>query len=153
MTKPSKSFRAILAVAAVVGASTAALAASGAFDADQPVAAPASSYKFDTITPFLKFADAYGDRTQGGHGSFGIMPGHMASPSHVHSAAYHGIVIKGIVTDAFNGDKNPPRLPAGSYWYVPANVVHITACVSKEPCLFYTHSDAKFDFAPAEPRN
>jgi quercetin dioxygenase-like cupin family protein len=122
------------------------------FDASAPVEKPAADYKFDTITPFLSFSDAYGDRATGAHGTFGVIPAKTASPSHIHSAAYHGVVIKGVMTDGFNGEKNPPRLPPGSYWYVPANAVHITACVSAEPCLFYTHSDDKFDFAPAEPK-
>ena len=127
-------------------------AIAGIFDADKPVEKPAAAFKFDTITPFLKFSDAYGDRATGAHGTFGIIPANTPSPSHIHSAAYHGVVIRGVMTDGFNGEKNPPRLGPGSYWYVPANAVHITACVSAEPCLFYTHSDAKFDFAPAEPK-
>jgi hypothetical protein len=120
------------------------------FDPAKPEAKPASIFKFDTISPFLKFSDAYGDRNKTGHGTFGTIPGEMASPPHTHSAPYHGVVIKGTVTNGFNGDPNPPRMGSGSYWYVPANEVHITACVSKEPCLFYTHSDAKFDFALAK---
>jgi quercetin dioxygenase-like cupin family protein len=127
-------------------------AGSAAFDPTRPVATQAEALRFDTITPFLKFADAYGDRSSGEHGTLGIIPGRMASPSHLHSAPYHGVVIRGVVTDGFNGEANPPRLTPGSYWYVPGNAVHITACVSDEPCLFYTHSEAKFDFAPAEPK-
>jgi hypothetical protein len=122
------------------------------FDPSVPVEKPAADYTFDTITPFLSFSDAYGDRTTGAHGTFGIITANTASPSHILSAAYHGVVIKGVMTDGFNGETNPPKLAPGSYWYVPANAVHITACVSDEPCLFYTHSDAKFDFAPAEPK-
>jgi quercetin dioxygenase-like cupin family protein len=111
---------------------------------------PAAEFRFDTITPFLKFSDAWGDRTSGPHGTFGIIPGETASPSHIHNAAYHGVVIQGEMTDGFDGEANPPRLGPGSYWYVPARAVHITACVSKVPCLFYTHSDGKFDFALAQ---
>jgi quercetin dioxygenase-like cupin family protein len=121
------------------------------FDPEKPVEEPDGDFHFDTITPFLQFSDAYGDRNFTGHGTFGIIPASTASPSHVHSAAYHGVVIKGEITDGFNGEANPPRLGPGSYWYVPENAVHITACVSSEPCLFYTHSEWKFDFSPATP--
>jgi quercetin dioxygenase-like cupin family protein len=120
-----------------------------AFDPAGTVAKQADAFQFDTITPFLKFAAAYGDRATGAHGKFGIIPAKTASPSHIHHGAYHGVVIQGQMTDGFNHEANPPVLGPGSYWYVPSEVVHITACVSETPCLFYTHSDAKFDFAPA----
>ena len=151
MTRPSRSFLVYwtaLAVALTLGSG----ATAAPFEPSVPVEKPAADYAFDTITPFLSFSDAYGDRATGAHGTFGIIPANTASPSHIHSAAYHAVVIKGVMTDGFNGEKDPPRLPPGSYWFVPANAVHITACVSVEPCLFYTHSDAKFDFAPAEPK-
>jgi quercetin dioxygenase-like cupin family protein len=135
-----------------VAIALAAGAEAAPFEPSVPVEKPAADYTFDTITPFLSFSDAYGDRATGAHGTFGVIPANTASPSHIHSAAYHGVVIKGVMTDGFNGETNPPKLAPGSYWYVPANAVHITACVSAEPCLFYTHSDAKFDFAPAEPK-
>src|SRR6266436_10018129 len=86
------------------------LATAEAFDEKKPVAQPASAFKFDTITPFLKFSDAYGDRNSSGHGTLGQIPAQMASPSHTHSAAYHGIVIRGVMTNGFNGDKNPPQM-------------------------------------------
>ena len=53
------------------------------------------------------------------------------------------------MTHGVNGDKTPTQLGAGSHWYMPGNVVHISACVSQEPCLFYIYSEAKFDYAPA----
>src|SRR6185369_15669888 len=109
------------------------------FDAKKPIAQPGATFKFDTITPFLKFSDAYGDRNHSAHGTFGQIPGQMASPSHTHSAPYHGIVIQGVMTHGFNGDKSPPHLGPGSHWYVPGNVVHISACVSRETCLFYIY--------------
>ena len=116
------------------------------FDQKEPEAIPAEQFQFDTIAPFLKFSDAFGDRTKlGPHGTFGIIPPHTASPAHTHSAAYHGVVIKGVIINPFNGEQNSPHLGPGSYWYVPANVVHVTACISDEPCLFYTHLDAPFD--------
>jgi quercetin dioxygenase-like cupin family protein len=125
-------------------------AAAEVFDAKKPVAQPTSTFRFDTITPFLKFSAAYGERNSSAHGTFGQIGAQMASPSHTHSAAYHGIVIHGVMTNSFSGDKNPPQMGPGSHWYVPGNAVHMTACVSKEPCLFYIHSDAKYDYTPAD---
>lgn len=133
--------------------SIASLAMAGTFDPNLPTAKPAQEFKFDTIMPTLKFSDAYGDRASTAHGRFAVIAGKWATPSHTHSAAYHGVVIRGVVTNGFDGDKNPPKLGAGSYWYVPADAVHVTACVSKEPCMVYLHSDGKFDLKPAEPHN
>jgi quercetin dioxygenase-like cupin family protein len=120
------------------------------FDPNVQVAKPANEFKFDKITPYLKFSDTYGDRASTAHGRFAIIQGKKSTPSHIHSAAYHGVVIKGVVTNGFDGDKNPPKMGPGSYWYVPANAVHVTACVSKEPCMTYVHSDDKFDFIPKD---
>lgn len=120
------------------------------FDPGAKVTKQAKEFKFDKITPYLKFSDAYGDRASTAHGRFAIIQGKKATPSHIHSAAYHGVVIKGLVTNGFDGDKNPPKMGPGSYWYVPANVVHVTACVSEEPCMTYVHSDDKFDFIPKD---
>lgn len=137
----------MLAISAISGNVTGAT-----FDPTAQVTKPAKEFKFDKITPFLKFSDAYGDRASTAHGRFAIIAGKKATPSHIHSAAYHGVVIKGVVTNGFDGDKNPPKMGPGSYWHVPANAVHITACVSKEPCMTYVHSDDKFDFIPTEPK-
>jgi len=54
------------------------------------------------------------------------------------------------MTDPFSGEDAPPTLAAGSYWYVPAGVEHITACVSDVPCQFYFYADEAFDFHVAE---
>jgi quercetin dioxygenase-like cupin family protein len=159
MTKISGLTLAILAVTAGAACASAAptpapqtvsAPAGDTRSSDPSVERPAQAFQFDTITPFLKFSDAYGDRATSAHGTFGMIPAQTASPSHTHSAAYHGVVIQGEMTDGFDGEANPPRLGPGSYWYVPARAVHITACVSKVPCLFYTHSDGKFDFALAQ---
>ena len=141
-----------LAAIALMGPLTIGAASAAPFDPNLPVARPAAGFKFDDITPQLKFADAFGDRASAAHGRFGLIAGNWATPSHVHSAAYHGVVIRGVVTNGFNGEANPPKMGPGSYWYVPANVVHVTACVSKESCLTYVQSDGKFDLTPAEPK-
>jgi mannose-6-phosphate isomerase-like protein (cupin superfamily) len=120
------------------------------FDPAMAVAKPAAQFKFEPIAPFVKFADAFGDRAGTIHGTFAEIPPQTSSPPHTHTFAYHGVVIKGVMINPFNGEKNPPKLGPGSYWYVPASVVHRTACVSKVPCLFYTHWEGKFDFLPVQ---
>ena len=93
---------------------------------------------------------AYGNRGEGAHGSFGRFPANFATPMHVHTGAYHGIVIRGEMTNPFKGETTPPTMGPGSYWHVPAGAEHATACVSAEPCEFYFHADSAFDFTPVE---
>lgn len=109
---------------------------------------PADQIEFQQIAPFVQMGAAWGDRAVGSHGTFGRFPGDAASPPHTHSGAYYGVVIAGVMTNPFDGEDNPTQMKAGSYWYVPAGVEHVTACVSKESCLFYFHADGAFDFKP-----
>lgn len=106
--------------------------------------------QYQNINPAIQMATAHGDRANGAHGTFGKFPANFATPFHTHSGAYHGIVIKGVMTNPFEGEKNPPRMVAGSYWHVPANAAHATACVSDEPCEFYFHAGSGFDFTPVK---
>lgn len=111
---------------------------------------PKADLKFENINPAIKMAAAYGDKSKSGHGTFGKFPANFQTPFHTHSGAYHGVVLKGVMANPFKGEANPPKMEAGSYWHVPANSVHATACVSDTPCEFYFHADAPFDFHPAE---
>ena len=95
-------------------------------------------------------AAAYGDRGKGAHGSFGRFPPNFVTPVHTHTGAYHGIVIKGVMTNPFKGEESPPTMEPGSYWYVPAGSEHATACVSNIPCEFYFYADEAFDFHVVE---
>ncbi len=111
---------------------------------------PAADLKYENINPAIAMATAHGDRATGPHGTFGKFPANFTTPFHTHSGAYHGIVVKGVMTNPFKGETNPPKMPAGSYWHVPAGSVHATACVSETPCEFYFHAEKGFDFHPAE---
>lgn len=110
------------------------------------LAQPASAITYAEVAPFVQMGSAWGDRSKGAHGTFGIFKAGAASPVHTHSGAYHGVVISGVMTNPFDGETNPPRMGSGSYWHVPAGARHVTACVSKEPCVFYFHADSGFDF-------
>ncbi len=122
----------------------------GGFDAEQEVVLPAGQLEFHNINPAIKMAAAYGDRSSGAHGSFGTFPANFTTPFHTHSGAYHGVVVKGVMTNPFQDEESPPTMKPGSYWYVPAGSVHATACVSSEPCEFYFYADGAFDFHPVE---
>lgn len=97
---------------------------------------------------FVQFAPAWGDMAASAHGTFGLFDAGAASPVHVHSAAYYGVVIGGGLTNPFDFDGAPPTLQVGGYWEVPADSVHVTACEAGENCLFYFHAAEGFDFTP-----
>ena len=109
-----------------------------------------SALQYNNINPAIQMAGAYGDMTKGAHGTFGKFPAEFNTPFHTHSGAYHGVVLKGVMTNPFEGEENPPQMEPGSYWHVPANAVHATACVSATPCEFYFHAGSGFDFTPVE---
>ena len=116
------------------------------FDVSREVALPAEQLKFENINPAIKMATAWGDKGKGAHGTFGTFPPNFITPFHIHTGAYHGVVLKGVMTNPFSGEKDPPKMGPGSYWYVPAKSVHATACVSSTPCEFYFHAESAFDF-------
>ena len=116
------------------------------FEPSKDTVKPAESIGFVNIAPAIQFGSAWGNFGKTEHGTFGKFPPKFKKPFHTHSGAYHGVVIKGVMTNPFKGEKNSPQMKPGSYWYVPANSVHATACVSAEPCQFYFHAAGNFDF-------
>lgn len=114
-----------------------------------PVATPSAEIDYQNINEAIQMGAGFGDMTAGAHGTFGKFPDNFITPVHTHTAAYHGIVLAGTMTNPFGKDgedANPPQMGTGSYWYVPAGMPHATACVSDEPCQFYFHSAGAFDF-------
>lgn len=102
-----------------------------------------------TFTPQfgpVEFADAYGSRETGPHGTFGSFPAGFTTPAHTHSHGYRAVVLKGEMTNPFDGDKNPPVMKPGSFWSVEAEDVHTTTCVSSIPCEFLMWGEEGFDF-------
>lgn len=102
------------------------------------------------VSPFARMVTLWGDRSVGAHGTIGeFIPG-GTSPAHVHSISYHGVVLSGTLVNPFLGEpiEEARELRAGDYWFVPAGVNHVTACVSATPCRFYFHAEGAFDFLP-----
>lgn len=112
---------------------------------------------FVEISPFARFASARGDFTSGSHGTFGIFGEGAASPPHTHTGTYYGVVLSGEMNNPFGTEESPPTLAPGSFWSVPADEQHVTACLTPDSeCGFFFHADSAFDFfpidEPTEPR-
>ena len=112
-----------------------------------------SELEYIAAAPFVSFAKGWGNMGFGPHGSFGDFAAQSAAPDHIHSETYYGVVIQGDLKNPFGEMPNDEiatakTLPAGSFWKVPANAIHTTACDGGigDNCLFYFHSRAAFDF-------
>lgn len=104
---------------------------------------------FEAFGP-VQFADAFGSRETGPHGTYGKFPGGFETPAHIHSHGYRAVVLEGEMTNPFDGEENPPVMGPGSYWAVAAGDLHTTACVSEEACVFLMWGDEDFDFLAEE---
>lgn len=129
------------------------LALAGVAAAQMPAGAAvvaAEELEWREIVPGLDFAAVHGDWSAEAHGKMVRLAAGLASPVHRHTGDYHGVVVSGVVTNPYPGEAEPARMSAGTSWYVPAGAPHVTACVSEEPCLFYTHSDGAWDLEVVE---
>jgi hypothetical protein len=87
---------------------------------------------------------------KGPHGLFMKFPPGFASPAHIHTDEYHGVVVTGTIQNPMGDATSSADLTPGSYWNVPAKAKHITKCVSKTECIIYTHGQSAFDFIPTK---
>ena len=117
---------------------------------DESIHIPHEELEWADIAPFVQMSSVKGDMNKGEHGTIGKMKPGMKTPVHTHSSDYHGVVISGTMTHQFTGEDEAPKLGAGSYWYTPAGKAHFTTCYPEAPCIFYIHSDEKFDMTEIE---
>jgi len=95
----------------------------------------------------MQAAVAYGDMSNGEHGTFLKMPANFISPVHRHSHEYHAVVLSGTIVNSEIGEKDI-TMNAGSYWYQIGDVKHVTKCVSKDGCMVFLSQPKNFDFMP-----
>lgn len=110
----------------------------------------ADEVEWTEIIPGVRFGAVYGQWDREAHGKLISFDPGVRTPMHVHSGAYHGVVIRGEVTNPYASDEEEVAMGPGTYWYVPGGAPHVTACVSEEPCLFYTHADGAWDIEVVE---
>lgn len=101
------------------------------------------------IIPGVEFAAVSGDWAEGAHAKFARFAPGMVAPLHTHTHAYHGVVVQGEFTNPYSDGEGVVMGP-GDYWYVPGGMAHGNECVSAEPCVFFTYSDALWDVEMVE---
>ena len=95
-------------------------------------------------------AVAWGNPQKGAHGSFAKFAGGTELPLHTHTAGSRSVVISGTMMEGLEG-QTPKELGPGSYFYIPGEVKHTTACKEGAECVIYTDWQGAFDLKPATP--
>ena len=70
-----------------------------------------------------------------------------SSPVHTHSLPYHAVILSGIFENVIADSGQVQEHAAGAYYYMPADVKHMTRCVSDEPCVMYLHQTGPWDLS------
>jgi beta-alanine degradation protein BauB len=137
---------AILAVVAGLAAST-ATTQSAPDNAAHSVNVPVEQLRFYQNGDGLTFANVWGDPAKGPHSNYIKLPGSYASPLHVHTSSYYGVVISGVVANQRPKQADQPLAP-GSYWFQKGGEQHATKCLSQSECLIFVTSQGRFDIHP-----
>ncbi|RDH80711.1 MAG: hypothetical protein DIZ80_16930 [endosymbiont of Galathealinum brachiosum] len=109
---------------------------------------PAEKLNWKVTPEGAAFAALEGDRFKGPYMAMVKLPAGITSPMHVKSANMYGMVISGTFSHIAKDAKlsSEIQLPAGSYYMIPANLPHISKCISKVECVSFLYQDGKFDF-------
>ncbi|MFL4470637.1 cupin domain-containing protein [Tateyamaria armeniaca] len=127
------------------------LAATPALAGPNITLSPAQSLSWETTPEGVAFAALSGDRWSEAYFAMVRLPAGTTSPPHVKSADMFGVMIEGQMTHATADQENPTIIGPGSYYHVPANLPHVSACVSATPCVTMLYQDGAFDFVPVQP--
>ena len=100
----------------------------------------------------VAFAALQGNRFEEAYQAMVELPAGTVSPPHVKSANMYGIALGGQMAHYPSGDDPAaaPSIGPGGFYYIPAGLEHVSACVSAEPCVAYLYQDGAFDFLVAQ---
>ena len=143
----------------ILGTSFLVLAASIlglASQATEPVAitnVPSTQLDWETTEEGAAFAALVGRRFEEPYMAMVQLPAGLVSPAHTKTANMFGVVISGtFVHVPLESDPDDEvLLHAGSFYKIPANLPHISKCVSETDCVSFLYQDGKFDFLPVSP--
>ena len=111
---------------------------------------PATEMDWAVTPEGVRFAPLVGDRFAEAYMAMVELPGGLVSPPHIKSADMFGVMVAGTMTHVAMGEDPASGTPlgVGAFYHIPANVPHISACVSAEPCIAFLYQDGAFDFLP-----
>ncbi len=113
---------------------------------------PPNQLEWETTDEGVAFAPLVGQRFEEPYMAMVQLPGGLISPAHIKTANMFGVVVSGTMVHAEVGAGSGKEilLPAGSFYKIPANLPHISKCVSQTKCMTFLYQDGKFDFLPTE---
>ncbi len=112
---------------------------------------PSDHLDWEPTPEGVAFAALSGDRWTQPYFAMVRLPAGTTSPPHVKSAAMHGVMITGEMTHVALGSTTSTSVGPGGYYEVPANLPHVSSCVSATPCVTMLYQDGAFDFIPVQP--
>lgn len=112
---------------------------------------PPDQQLWDQTPEGVAFAPLEGNRFAEPYMAMVRLPAGTVSPPHVKSANMFGVMIEGRMTHRALGDASAPEtLGPGAYYKVPANLPHVSSCISDTPCVTFLVQDGAFDFLPVQ---
>lgn len=112
---------------------------------------PADALQWVETPEGVAFANLHGARFEEAFMSMVRLPAGAVSPARTKSANMFGVMISGTMTHVpSDGSVTGEPLSAGAFYFVPAELPHISACISAEPCVTFLYQDGAFDFVPVE---
>ena len=111
---------------------------------------PPAQLDWEKTEEGVAFAPLVGKRFEEPYMAMVQLPAGLVSPAHAKSSNMFGVVVSGtfVHVSAEAGPGDEVLLPAGSFYKIPANVPHISKCVSDTDCVTFLYQDGKFDFLP-----
>ena len=107
-------------------------------------------FVWQTTPEGVEFAALQGDRFAEAYQALVRLPAGTVSPLHVKTANMYGLMLQGEMTH-YDSDDDPDaarRMGPGSFYSIASGTAHVSACVSKDPCIAYLYQDGAFDFLP-----
>ncbi len=113
---------------------------------------PATELAWETTPEGVAFAALKGDRFHEAYMAMVRLPAGLVSPAHTKTASMHGVVVSGVISHrAVDSEPTSEKhLPVGSYYEIPANVPHVSKCLSQTDCITFLYQDGSFDFLPTD---
>ncbi|WCL53469.1 DUF4437 domain-containing protein [Gimibacter soli] len=107
---------------------------------------------FETTPEGVAFASLEGERFKEAYMAMVRLPAGTESPLHIKTADMFGIVVAGEMTHSYSKDSNEDAktLATGAYYHIPANLPHVSRCVSEVECVTFLYQDGAFDFVPVQ---
>jgi quercetin dioxygenase-like cupin family protein len=114
------------------------------------VSLPASDLKWREIpgTGGIRAADVRGSITgKGPYEAFVEFPAGKNNPHHFHTQNLPTVVLSGVFYAIFDDGKKI-RYPAGSYYYIPGKLPHLSGCEPGASCVLFQYQNDHFDLVP-----